>query len=119
MNEELLFVRTLDDLHGSINSNDEYEVLRASALIRQLFLDGSNSLVDRVNRKYRHKLEFEVVEQTPPNIPGLSFNIWGAVDGIDPRAMPLHLPRAKKKRDGFFAMIVAVIEGHEYSIREL
>jgi hypothetical protein len=119
MNEEVLFVRTLDDLHKSINSDDEYEILRASALIRQLFLDGSNSLVDRVNRKYRHKLEFEVVEQTPPNIPDSSFNIWAAVDEIDPRSVPLHFPRIKKKRDGFFGMIVAVIEGHEFSIREL
>jgi hypothetical protein len=125
MNEEILFVRTLDDLHRSINSNDEYEVLRASALIRQLFLDGSNSLVDRVNRKFRHKLkvrhklEFEVVEQTPPNIPGLSFNIWAVVDGIDPRAMPPRFLRVKKRRDDFFGMIVAIIEGHEYSIREL
>jgi hypothetical protein len=119
MDDEILFVRTLDDLHRSINSNDEYEVLRASALIRQLFLDGSNSLIDRVNRKYRHKLEFEVIEQTPPDIPGLSFNVWAAIDGIDPRAMPQHFPRTTKKRDGFFGMIVAIIEGHEYSIREL
>src|SRR6266511_3684616 len=119
MNDEVLFVRTIEDLHRSINSNDEYEVLRASALIRQLFLDGSNSIVDRINRKYRHKLEFEVIEHTPPNIPGLNFNIWAVIDGIDPRVTPLHFPRVKKKRDSFFGMTVAIIDGHEYSIREL
>lgn len=119
MNNKVLFIRTIDDLHRSINSNDEYEVLRASALIRQLFLDGDNSLVDRVNRQYRVKLEFEVVEHTPPNVPGLNFNIWAVIDGIDPRAVPLHFPRVKKKRDSFFGMIVAIVDGHEYSIREL
>jgi hypothetical protein len=39
MNDEVLFIRTLNDLHKSINSDDEHEVLRASALIRQLFLE--------------------------------------------------------------------------------
>ncbi len=62
MNDEALFIRTLNDLHKSINSDDEYEVLRASALIRQLFLDGSNSLFDRVNRTHRTKLLFEIAE---------------------------------------------------------
>src|SRR4051794_8539157 len=120
MNEEILFLRTLDDLHRSINSNDEYEILRASALIRQLFLDGGNSLVDRLKRKFRHlNLEFTVIEHAPPKIPGLNFNVWGAVDAIDPRAMPPHFPRVKKTRDGFFGMIVAILEGHEYSVREL
>jgi hypothetical protein len=116
MKEEVLFIRTLDDIHRSINSNDEYDVLRASALIRQLFLDGSKSLIDRVNRKYGHKLEFEIVKQTPPDF---DFNIWVAIDGIDPRAMPLEFPRVRENRDSFFGTIVAVIEGHEYSIREL
>lgn len=119
MYHKVLFIRTIDDLHRSINSNDEYEVLRASALIRQLFLDGDKSLVDRISRNYRHKLEFEVVEHTPPNIPGLNFNIWAVVDGIDPRATPPHFLRVKKKRDGFFSMIVAIVDGHEYSVREI
>ena len=119
MNDEGLFIRTLDDLHISINSYDEYEVLRASALIRQLFLDGSNSLVDRVNRKYKFKIEFETVEYAPPDKHGQGFNIWAVIDGIDPKAVPPHLPRVKKKRDSFFSMIVAIVEGHKYSIREL
>lgn len=119
MNDKELFVRTIEDLHRSINSNDEYEVLRASALIRQLFFDGSKSLVDKVNRQHKHKFEFEVIEHTPPNISGLNFNIWAVIDGIDPRVTPLHLPRVKKNRDSFFGMTVAIIDGHEYSIKDL
>lgn len=121
MNKKVLLVRTIDDLHKSINSNDEYEILRASALIRQLFLDGDKSIVDRINPKSKNKskLEFEVIEHTPPNIPGLDFKIWAVVDGIDPRVAPQHFPRVKKNRDEFFGMTVAIIDSHRYSIREL
>jgi len=119
MNEESLFIRTLDHLHQLINSNDEYEILRASALIRQLFLDDRSSLFDKVNRKYRYKIEFEVVEHLPPSIPDFSYQVWCVIDGIDPRATPAHLPRAKKKRDSFFGMIVAIVDSHRYSIRDL
>ena len=118
MNDELLFVRTLDDLHKSINSKDEYEVLRASALIRQLFLDGGKSLVDKIIRKYQHKLEFEVIDHTPPDI-GIDFLIWAVIDGIDPKSSPPHLPLVRKKRDSFFNMIVAIVDGHRYSISEI
>lgn len=119
MNEESLFIRTLDHLHQLINSKDEYEILRASALIRQLFLDGRSSLIDKVNRKYRYKFEFEVVEHLPPDIPGVSFQAWCVIDGIDPRSTPAHLPRTKKKRDSFFGMVIAIVDGHSYTIKEL
>jgi predicted ester cyclase len=116
MNDEVLFIKTIEDLHSLINSNDEYDVLRASALIRQLFFDGGNSLVDRINRNNNKCiLEFEVIEHTRPDIPGLKFNIWGVVDGIDPRAAPPHFPRIKKNRNSFFHMI----DDHEYSIHDL
>jgi hypothetical protein len=119
MDEKDLFLRTLDDLHRSINSSDPYDVLRASALIRQLFLDGGNSLVDIINRHYRYRLQFEVVEQVPPQLAGLTPHIWCAIDGIDPRRVPTHLPRVEKSRDGFFSTTVATVDNHEYSIREL
>ncbi len=52
---EEFFIRTLDDIASRINSDDPYEILGTSALIRKLFLD-DNPLVDQVNRKYRMKI---------------------------------------------------------------
>ena len=119
MNDEALFIRTLNDLHKSINSDDEYEVLRASALIRQLFLDGSNSLFDRVNRIHRTKLLFDIAEFDLAKNLIPTPDIWVSFQELDPKGAPPHWTHKKLKRDDFFAFIVARIEGHEYSIREL
>lgn len=119
MDDETLFIRTLSDIHKSINSDDEYEVLRASALIRQLFLDGSNSLFDRVNRTYRTKLEFEIAEfDNPVKLP-FKPAIWTSFTELTPKEAPLHWVRKKVNRDKFFALIVASVENHDYSVREL
>ena len=69
MDADSLFVETLEDLHRSIYTMDEYAVLRASHLIRQLLLDGGNSLVNQVNRTRRLKIEYLIALDPPPNIP--------------------------------------------------
>jgi hypothetical protein len=50
-----LFLNTLKDLRAKANSNDRYQLIKASGLLRLLLLDG---LVDRVNSKHRIKLKF-------------------------------------------------------------
>lgn len=119
MNDESLFIHSLNDLHKSINSEDEYEVLRASGLIRQLFLDGGISLFDKVNRTHRTKLLFEIAEYD--SLKGLipTPDIMVSFQELDPEGSPPHWIRKKLKRDDFFSFIVANIEGHEYSIRDL
>lgn len=120
MDLERLLIRSLDDLHRSINSKDEYEVLRAAAIIRQLFLDGDKSLFVKVNRKYRRKLAFEVVDQKPPNVLGVPQpEIWCAIDTLDPRKVSRRYPRITKNRKQFFQTVVAIVGGHEYTIRDL
>lgn len=120
MNDETLFLRTLDDIHKSIHSNDEYEVLRASALIRQLFLDGGVSLFDRVNRTHRLKIAFEIAENDNSLKAILpEVYIHARFAELDPQSCPQHWTRKKLKRDDFFAFKVATVEQHEYSIKEL
>jgi hypothetical protein len=92
-------------------------VLRASALIRQLFLDGSSSLFDRVNRTYRTKLTFEIAD-FDLKIP-IQPTIWMSFQELDPKGSPPHWTRKKLNRDKFFSFVVASVENHEYSIREL
>jgi len=120
MDAETLFIRSLEDLHLSINSSYEYEILRAAGIIRQLFLDGAASLVDQVNRKYQLKLVFEVVEPKKPLIPGLSTpKLWCALDSIDPKRMPSGQPSTGKSRDEFFALSIGSMDGTDYTIREV
>lgn len=120
MSDEELFLHRLDELHRSINSTDEYEVLRASHIIRQLFMDGDRSLFLKVNRDLRMKVMLDLVDLKPPSIPGLPDPaIWCVPDGIDPRVAPLNLPRVTKNLDGFFKTVVAVVDGHQFTIWNL
>ena len=67
---EHFFIEALDDLHRSIRSKDDYEVIRAAAIIRQLFLDDPD-LAHVVNRNYHHKLRFEIHDIGAANFLGL------------------------------------------------
>lgn len=118
METEELFLRTLDDLHEAINATDEFDVLRASLYIRQLFMDGGKSLFPKVNRKLRlKKISFEIVDLQPPNIPGLPEpSIWVAPDGIDPRRAPQRLPRVVKNQDTLFKTVVATVDGNRLTV---
>ena len=119
MKPEDLLLRRLDELHQLINSSDEYEVLRASATIRQLFLDRT-SLVDVVNRTYQRKLLFTVGEHVFPRAPNLPDpDVWCVVDSIDPRRAPPGVPRISKSRKQFFSIPVGVVRGEEYTIKDV
>jgi hypothetical protein len=67
--DERLLLRTLTDIEGKIRSHGDYDLRTSTALLRKLLLDGRASLVDRVNRKYRSRLRFEVIDvmETPLN----------------------------------------------------
>lgn len=66
---EQLFIDSLRDLDQKVIAQTGYALVRAAAILRQLLLD-SQPLVHLVNRKYGHKLIFEVRPyQTPPSLP--------------------------------------------------
>jgi hypothetical protein len=117
---DALIVRTFEDLHRSTNSPDEYEVLRASQLIRQLLLDGSNSLVDRVNRTHKLKLKYLAVPVTPPSAIGSpSTAPWCALDEIDPCLDSTGSPPVEFRWDKFQKLIVAASGGHTHSVHDI
>lgn len=64
-----LFFNTYIDIYKKYNENTKYSILRASGLLRQLFLD-KKPLVHSINKKYKLKILFETVDFiTPPPIP--------------------------------------------------
>lgn len=120
MNPDKLFIRSLDDLHLSINSGDEYEVLRAAGILRQLFLDGSASLVDQVNRNHRLQLLFQVIPPGFPHIAGFPEpDIWSAVDSIDPRLSSKMNTATNFKRDPFLGLRLGRVHGQDYSVADI
>ncbi len=57
--QEKIFVNTIDDLQLRFERKTEYDLLRASGLIRQLLID-ANPLLDQVNKKLKIKIRFKV-----------------------------------------------------------
>lgn len=120
MEPKILLLRRLDELHRLINSSDGYDVLKASATIRQLFLDGGKSLVDKVNKSYKRKYKFKVVDHPIPNIPNVPKpEFWCVVDSIDPRRAPFKFNYVTKNRDDFFSTILGIVHGKEYTISDV
>lgn len=119
MTPEALFVETLDNLHRAIYGSDEYELLRASALVRQLFLDGPKSLVDQANRTHRKKLTFRVVDCPPPSIPGLPLPALWWNNSMNPHVAPPGLSPLRVTRDKFFRMVIASVDEHTFTVRDI
>jgi hypothetical protein len=57
--KEKLFVNTVLELEERFTKKTEYDLLKASGLIRQLLVD-QNTLVDQVNKNYKLKIKFKV-----------------------------------------------------------
>ena len=68
MDEAELYLRTIEDLGTKLGSGDLYVLLRASALLRQLLIDGT-PLVHLANRPFKIKLQFRVVQYVQAPIP--------------------------------------------------
>lgn len=115
---EILFLRTLEDIERRLTQEDPYEILLIAGLIRKLFLD-DHPLIDQINKKYKIKLLFDI--GIPKKIPNdfIESNFWSWQDGVDPNSGLATIHRHTVNRDQFFKVIVMLIEGHQYSIKEI
>lgn len=83
---EKLFLRTVIDLRARIESDDGYDLIIASGLLRKLLVDGT-TLVTLANRRPRLKLRFPVIEDhpSPPKgwvLSGYSGDKVGRIDAF-------------------------------------
>jgi hypothetical protein len=125
MNIESLFLRTLNDLENRILSDDDYELLGSSALLRKLLVDG-DPLVHQVNRKHRLPIRFEVVDVAQvfnllnaleAEMPGT--NVFQFInDSLDPEAMP-GAPRRQVKLDAFLNTPVQSLGDETFTVLDV
>jgi len=116
---EQLFLRTISDLGNKISSNDPYEILGASALIRKLFLD-DYKLFDQVNREYKIKLIFHVCLPIPDPPGSPKPFLFSIQDGLDPdTALRPGRLVSQLTRDSFFKVVVLIIGSKEYTIKDV
>lgn len=73
---EKLLIDTIDDLKARLDKGDQYNLIRASALIRQILIDGGN-LLSLVNKNYKLDIRFRTQKNKP------KFQNKGIIDGIE------------------------------------
>lgn len=117
MNEFEFFVRAVDDLRlrATASADDEYEVLRAAGIIRQLLMD-SHCLVDHVNRTLKQQVRFGVhaydAAWTPsPDLPQPVL-AWTHV-------APVRLAPRYVSREQLLAFKVLQLHGNTYSVKDI
>jgi hypothetical protein len=72
---EKLLIDTIEDLKNRLDKGGEYNLIRASALIRQLLIDG-NPLLSIVNKNYKLPILFRTQKNRP------KFQTKGTINGI-------------------------------------
>lgn len=78
--KENFFLNTIDELKERLSKLTEYDILKASGLLRQLLIDGY-SLVDQINKIYRVKIQYCV--QKSFEFPELN----SLPDGSEPKVL--------------------------------
>lgn len=114
LEKRTLFLRTVADMEAKLASNDPYEILRCSGIIRQLFLEAT-SLVDIVN-KPKEELLFDVLDgEGPPPIEDVVVWLrlgWG-------KNFPNSPSRTTLKQREFFRMSIGATGGKGYDVEDL
>jgi hypothetical protein len=112
-----LLLLTIQDLNQKLASNNAYDLLRSSGLLRQLLLD-PDRLAIKVNQKYKIKLEFEITSFSPPP-PDSSLLFWSIHDGLDPKTSRPGSPPIRANLERFLGTVVVRASGTDYTIRQL
>lgn len=116
--QEQHYLKTLDALNSRISSNDPFDILSASAIIRELFLD-DRPLVDQANGQYTSDLTFDVCLPTP-DPPGFSApGEFFIQEGLDPGTSESGKLTFKLARDQFLKVVLIVIDGRKYTIKDV
>ncbi|UOR02085.1 hypothetical protein MUN77_01755 [Leucobacter allii] len=133
---EWVFCRTMVDLERRINipqmRTDRYEILQIAPLLRKLLIDGGN-LVNRVNRRHKLKIEFELVPFAKSDLDCFEMiQLTGLDGGLPLDKIPywrVFEPSALMPRDGvesvslglshFLAAHIGVVTRKRVSVRDL
>jgi hypothetical protein len=111
MNPIPLFIGTIEDLEARIKPGTEYDLVRASGLLRQLLLD-EKPLIHLVNRQTKQKLYFER-KKWPDSNPEIGKLQLQSPEPDD------QIPRIKVGLDPFLSTVVLLYHQHAYTIKDI
>lgn len=60
---ESFYIDTIEDIREKLSRNNRYHTIKASGLLRHLFLD-TTPLIHQINRKYQAKILFSIIDHS-------------------------------------------------------
>ncbi len=116
--QEDLYLKTIDDLKNRISSHNPFDILSASANIRELFFDDP-PLVELASKPYTSNFTFAVCLPAPEP-PGLSEPATFSIqEELDPDTSRPGWPTTRLPREQFLKIDLVNINGKKYSIRDV
>jgi len=116
MSPEELFVHSLNDLHAAVTSRNEYEVLQASKVLRQLILDGDRLMI-AVNRNHALRISFSITVPLPPPDFVLKDGTWIVIEGLNPGES--NRPPSELTLDDFLKVVIGGSRGQLVTIKDV
>jgi len=111
---EKLFLNTLDDIREKLSRGDEYSIIKASALLRHLLLDGNVSLLHLANKNHGIKPQFVVNDYlSKPPIKLLLH--WMSLDPSSMRTKVLHTINL----DTFLKAECLTFKEHDFTVKDI
>ena len=122
MHPDELFCKTIDDIQSVVENPTSYEILRSTALLRQLLLDG-NRLVDVVNRQRRLRLRFTIADGWEHPVARMMRSMNPAflaiLDNFQPDAQFPNTNVRDLTRDQLLSYDVMLINGRNYTVANI
>jgi len=122
MEKHDLFLNILQDLKEKIDSNNPYQIIKSSELIRSLLFDASGPLVNKVNKEFKVKIEYEYLD-TKSGYRAFLFKMnpesFIVGDGLYPEWLITRGDIVKTKIDSFFKTMLIVKDGKEMTVKDV
>lgn len=124
MQQDQLFLETVNDLRAALAQPTAYRLIKASGLLRLLLLDGNN-LLDRMETRLAMKASFyadDPFSRTAAwNTAPVGSYVYAMVDDIDPLVqLPPGFKRQPREfsRAEFFRIRLAAVDGTFYTVKD-
>jgi len=114
--DEYIFKRKYEELEHLVSSKDDYDVLKISAILRLLLLEG---LMHKANKRFKIHVSFKIGIRTY-KIPGFPDpDVWSAQDGIYPPSSRTPHIFKEVKVDKFLSTPLMKLENEILTLKDI
>lgn len=122
MNKHNLFLHTLDDLKSKLDSNNSYQILKSSELVRTLLYDTSGPLVNKINQEFKLKIKFHHKD----TLSGYNVlariakpSLYLSLDGFYPKNARTNSKTLESNISQFFKTMVIVVDQRVFTVKDM